>query len=115
MIIIGIVLNVLFCSTTNSRRFSRIKKQIKIVSTNYSNQSIDWNINKIKNFSKLNQKDSFNFLDYNFEILIEILHNDDLPKYESIQFNQNDVDYHSTSNEEEQEQISPPSYSSLCT
>ncbi|CAF3983217.1 unnamed protein product, partial [Adineta steineri] len=50
-----------------------------------------------------------------FEILIEILHNDDLPKYESIQFNQNDVDYHSTSNEEEQEQISPPSYSSLCT
>ncbi|CAF4073598.1 unnamed protein product, partial [Adineta steineri] len=36
-----------------------------------------------------------------FEILIEILHNDDLPKYESIQFNQNDVDYHSTSNEEE--------------
>ncbi|CAF1019359.1 unnamed protein product [Adineta steineri] len=115
MIVIGIVLNVLFCSTTNSRRFSRIKKQIKIESTKYSNQSIDWNINKIKNFSKLNRKDSFNFIDYNFEILIELLHNNDLPKYEDIHFNQNNDAYHSTSNEEEQEQIPPPPYSSFYT
>ncbi|CAF3612466.1 unnamed protein product [Adineta steineri] len=69
MIIIGIVLNVLFCSRTNSRRFSPIKKQIKT--------------------------------------------DDDLPIYESIQFNQNSVGYHSTSNE--QEQNPPPPYSSHCT
>ncbi|CAF1020134.1 unnamed protein product [Adineta steineri] len=39
--------------------------------------------------------------------------NDDLPKYEIIQFNGNSVGYHSTSNE--QEQNPPPPYSSLCT